>query len=173
MSRAALATLLAVFCAAMASCASDPRMGYALAASHDAGLGPVAVELFDNQTFAHGLEAELTRAIAQELTRSTPWAVAPPERARTILSGAVTSARLRLLSTAPTSGLPQEQAFEIAVDFALRDARTGRVILSRRNFRAAGGFIPVQGAEERIDIAQAGAVDRLARDIVAALRSDW
>ncbi len=173
MSRAALSMLLTALCAALTSCASDPRTGYAFAPSHEASLGPVAVELFDNQTFAHGLEVELTRAIAQELTRSTPWAVAPPAKARTILSGAITSLRLRLLSTAPTSGLPQEQAVEVAVDFSLRDARTGKVILSRRNFRAAGSFIPVQGVGERIETAHAGAVDALAQDIVAALRSDW
>jgi len=159
--------------AVISSCASDPSAGYSFAASHDAAIGPIAVTMFNNRTFSHGLEVELTEALVKEIARSTPWAVAPKASAGAVLTGAITNVRIRPLATARTSGLTQEAALEVTVEFSLRDARTGRVILSKRNFRSNGGFIPVQGVGERIDIAQAGAVDALARDIVAALRSDW
>lgn len=170
---ASIGALLWAGMSAAPGCASDPASGYAFASAHDAAIGGVAVPVFENLTFSHGLEAQLTEAVVKEIQRSTPWAIAPRDAAGAILTGQITGARLRPLSTARVSGLTEQAALEITVNFELRNARTGRIILSKRNFRAAGGFVPVQGVGERLDIGQAGAVDALARDIVAALRADW
>lgn len=147
--------------------------GYALQSSYDTGVQSVYLPMFDNNTFAHGLEAELTEAIAKEIHRSTPWRVSSSPAADTELRGAVTGIDKRVLSTSRDSGLSQELASVIVVSFQWADADTGRVRVAKRNFRAAEPYVPAIGAQEREDIGRSAAIDRLAKDIVASLRTDW
>lgn len=165
---------LAVCAGAMLSgCANDPRSGYAFDSAFRTDIETVAVPIFDNTTFTHGLEVTLTDAIVKEIHRITPYRVVSAERADTLLSGTITNTDMRRLRTAPDSGLVQELAFEITVTFEWKDARSGRVLVSRRNFRAAESFVPGRGAQERLESGQAAAVHQMARDLVGELRSAW
>ena len=101
----------------------------------------VAVPIFDNPTYEHGLEFELTEAIIKEIHRSTPWRVIDRERAQTELSGAITSADLRALGTDSETGLIEQYAYDLGVTFEFQDHRDGRVLVARRNFRAAEAFV--------------------------------
>lgn len=147
--------------------------GYALESTYDATVQSVYLPMFDNNTFAHGIEAELTEAIAKEIHRSTPWRVSSSTAADTELRGAVTSIDKRVLSSNSDSGLSQELASVIVVSFQWADADTGRVRVAKRNFRAAEPYVPAIGAQEREDIGRSAAIDRLAKDIVASLRTGW
>lgn len=156
----------------LTSCASDPSEGWAMGGGYRNDVRSVAVPVWDNQTFYPGLEAQLTEAIIKEIQRSTPWVVVSGG-ASTTLTGTIVAAELRKLGTDNTTGLVQDMAFDLAVDFEWRSNRTRRPLISRSDFRAQGGFIPTRGLAEPIELGQLGAIEVLARDIVAELRSDW
>jgi len=155
------------------ACSSDPSRGYAFASSFQSDIRTVHVPIFENPTFARGLEIELTDAIIKEIQRTTPWTVAASDSAQTQLTGKINDAQLRRLSTGRDSGLAQELAYSITVEFEWKDARTGKVLVARTNFAASDTFVPAQGLNERIETGQHGAIQRLARDIVGELRSNW
>jgi hypothetical protein len=157
----------------IASCASNPSQGYSFASSHDETLRTVHVPMFRNPTFHRGLEVELTDAIIKEIQSSTPWKVTDSAIAETSLTGTMTDVRLRRLSQHRDSGLSQEMAVVITVDFDFRDARTGQTLASRRSFTASETFVPTKPVSERLEVGEHAAVQQLARDIVAELRSNW
>ncbi|MBY0312803.1 MAG: hypothetical protein K2W85_12100 [Phycisphaerales bacterium] len=154
-------------------CASDPTKGYAFASAQDETVRTVAVPVFKNPTYSEGVEVDLTDAIIKEIQRSTPWRVAPEGTANTTLIGTLTDSRMRRLSIARGTGLAQELLVELTVDFEFKDVRTGKVLIARKNFTASDTFVPTRPVGERLELGQHGAVQKLARDIVAELRSDW
>lgn len=162
-----------LFAVLVAGCSSDPTKGYSFSSSFSSDMRTIHVPIFENPTFARGLEIELTDAIIKEIQRSTPWTVASADSAQTQLTGKISDAVLRRLSTGRGSGLAQELAYTITVEFEWKDARNGKVLVSRNNFSASDSFIPTQGLNERIEVGQHGAIQRLARDIVGELRSNW
>jgi hypothetical protein len=147
--------------------------GYAFQDAYRTDIRTVAVPIFKNPTFFHGLEVTLTDAIVKEIHRTTPWRVASADGAETILSGSIDSAELRRLSRGSETGMVQEVAFEITVSFEWKKNAGGEVLVARRNFRSADAFVPARGAQERLNLGERAAVDQLARDIVAELRSSW
>ncbi len=154
-------------------CASDPTKGYSFSSAHREDIATIAVPVFENQTYAHGLETDLTDAVIKEIHRATPWRVTAGDRADTTLRAVITSADMRSLRKNPDSGLVQELAYVITVSFEWQDNRTGRALVSRRGFKAADTFVPAYGAQEKLELGQAATSDQLARDIVASLRSAW
>ncbi len=165
--------LVGVVLALLAGCSSDPSKGYSFASTYPAGVQTVVVPVFENVTFYPGLEVQLTEAVMKELQARSGLKVVRASSADSRLSGTITDAQLRRLTLDKTTGLVQEQAFQVTVDFEWRDVRSGRVIMSRRNFAAADTFVPARPTGERIEVGEAGAVQRLARDIVAEMRSAW
>ncbi len=167
---------LGVMGLALGACAADPREGYAHVSSHDATIRTVAVPIFQNPTFSRGLETELTDAIVKEIQRSTPWRVAQDQSgggANATLTGTLTGSNLRRLSLQRNSGYVQELAVELTVDFDFKDARTGKTLVARRNFTASDAFVPASPVNERLEAGQHAAIQKLAKDIVAELRSGW
>lgn len=168
---ALLAAVLAAF--GGASCSSNPAAGYSFRSTFREDVHAVAVPIFENRTMTRGLEVALAEAIIKEIQRSTPWVVTSRENADAVLTGAITDSRLRAMSTARGTGLVLEQAVEVSVDFDLRHARTGRVLASRRSFEGVSLFVPARGTGERLELGESAALQELARDIVAELRSNW
>ncbi|MFG0293236.1 MAG: LptE family protein [Phycisphaerales bacterium JB050] len=169
-------TTLVAACTPLATvigCASDPTNGYTMASAYDSNIHTIAVPIFENPTYEHGLEMELTEAVIKEIHRSTPWRVVDRERAETELSGFISSAELQALGLDSDTGLVEQYAYDIGVTFEFRDRRDGSVLLARRNFRAAESFVPDRLVGERLDFGQQSTIDQLARDIVAELRSSW
>lgn len=164
---------IAISLAILPACASDPRSGYTFADAHRTDVRTVAVPIFENGTFSHGLEFQLTDALVKEIHRSTPWRVASRDEADTTLSGSITSVELRRLSRGSETGMVQEVAVDMAVAFEWKRNRTGEILIARRNFRAPESFVPARGARERLEFGEAATIDQLARDIVAELRSSW
>jgi hypothetical protein len=156
---------------ACVGCASDS--GYRFADAYRTDVRTVAVPIFANSTFSHGLEATLTDALVKEIHRTTPWRVAPADAADTILTGAITDVDLRRLSRGSETGMVQEVAVQLTVTFEWKRTATGEVMVSRSNFRAAEPFVPARGARERLNLGERAATDQMARDIVAELRSSW
>lgn len=171
--RPILALALAAAALGAASCASDPTKGYAFSTTRPQSIRTVHVPIFKNDTFFRGVEVELTDAIIKEIQRSTPWRVTGEGNADSVLSGAVVNADLRTLSIARETGLSQEVAVVLTVDFDWTDARSGRAMANRRGFSAAEAFVPALGVGERIGTGQQATIDELAKAIVAELRSNW
>ncbi|MDX2114866.1 MAG: LPS assembly lipoprotein LptE [Planctomycetota bacterium] len=157
----------------VAGCASSPQQGYSFTDAYRADVRTVAVPIFENSTFSHGLEFTLTDAIIKEIHRTTPWRVTSGDGADTTLSGAITDSEMRRLSRGSETGLVQELAVQLTVDFDWKKNRSGEVLVSRRNFKAADPFVPARGARERLNLGERAAIDELAKDIVAELRSSW
>lgn len=156
-----------------AGCASDPIRGYAFSSARPSGVRTVHVPIFRNDTYFRGLEIELTDAVVKEIQRSTPWRVVGRDEADTTLSGAITRAELRTLSIARETGLSQEVAVVLAVDFDWTDRRSGRALANRRDFRASEAFVPALGVGERLGVGEQATIDEMAKAIVAELRSQW
>ncbi len=171
--RGRLCAGVAVAAMALGSCSSDPRSGYSFSPVHRTDIHTVSVPIFENQTFSHGLEFALTDAVIKEIHRVTPWRVVKGEQAETTLSGTITGKELRRLSRGSQTGLVQEVAVEMTVSFEWKRNGTGEVLAARRNFRSADVFTPANPVKERLALGEAAAIDVLARDIVAELRSSW
>ncbi|MFG0257433.1 MAG: LPS assembly lipoprotein LptE [Phycisphaerales bacterium JB043] len=157
----------------LSGCSSDPRTGYSLNPGSEQTVSSIAVPIFENVTFRPGLEHELTKAIQNEVHRSTPWSVMPEGRADSTLRGVITEVSLRKLNTDQTSGLGSEYALDIVVDFRWRENATAQTLLERKSFRGVGRFAPGPGVREPIEFGEQEAVDRLARSIVRELRTTW
>ena len=174
MRRVAAAMVFGVAIGAVSGCSSDPRSGYAFTGGgYDKSIQTVAAPVWDNVTFYHGLEAELTDAIAKEIHRTTPWRTLRSGEAQTILTGTITDVSLRRLSSTRPTGLGEEVAVEMTVDYEWKDNRTGKTLLVRRGFKGVRSFVPSLGVGERIDVAESGAVQEVARGVVASLRSGF
>ncbi|MBC7771336.1 MAG: hypothetical protein H7210_02460 [Pyrinomonadaceae bacterium] len=154
-------------------CASDPNDGYAFTSAHDSGITSVYVPTFRNNTYTHGIEVDLTDAIIKEIKATTPWRVASESDAQTMLTGSIVDARIQPLSLGRNTGLVQEQAVTMVIQFDFKDVRTGKMLTSRRNFSSTEAFVPAYGVQERLEVGQHATVQDLARSVVAELRSGW
>jgi hypothetical protein len=154
-------------------CASDPAQGYSFTAARQGSVRTISVPVFDNTTFAHGVEVELTEAIVKEVQRTTRWRVVGSRSADSTLSGTITESALKPLSTSSATGLVMEQAVELTVDFEWRDGRSGEVLIVRKGFKSLQSFVPARGTGERLELGRHAAVQELARSIVNELRSSW
>lgn len=170
--RVAMPTALCLIIATLAACAESANRGYVFGAGYREDVRTVKVPIWENTTFHHGLEMRLTEAIVKEIHRSTPWAVTTGA-ADTTLDGAITSVDLGELSTDDTSGFVQEQAVNLAVRFTWTDNRSGETLAARRQYRSTATFVPKTEFGEPIEVGEQAAVEALARDVVAELRSAW
>lgn len=156
-----------------AGCSSDPHQGYSFSSSFRSDVTSVAVPVWVNNTFYHGLETKLAQALVAEIAKTTPYKVTSGEGAGSVLEGKITSVEMRKLSTSQDTGLVQELSLEIVCDFTWKDNRSGKVLTARRNFSAAKSFAPVTGVGQRIEVGENAAVQQLAVDIVGLMRSGW
>lgn len=169
------ACLLCGAIAVVGACSSDPTKGYAVGtgSAFSRDIRTVHVPIFQNDTYAKGLEFELTDAVIKEIQRTTPWKVTSSGNADTLLEATITDADLQRLTTQRDSGLTQEQAVSVTVSFNWRDTRSGKTLVGREKFTASDTFIPAYPVRERIEVGETGAIQKMARDMVAELRSSW
>jgi len=157
----------------VAGCASDSRQGYAFGTGFPADIKSVSVPIFRNASTTPGIEADVTEAIIKELQRAGGMTITTSQGADTTLTGVITDVRMKRLSVRSGTGLVQELAYQITVDFDWKDERSGKLLTSRRDFVATDTFVPATGVGERIDTGRLAATGRLARDLVNELRGAW
>jgi hypothetical protein len=136
----------------LSGCASDPTEGYAFASPYPEGMRTVAVNVFENDTYERGVEFEFADALVKEIEARTPYKVTSAKRADTIL---------------------EEVTLGVTIDLNWRDRRTGESLLELRSFTATSLFVPSRPTGEPIELAEFGAVERLARDVVSQMQADW
>jgi len=136
-------------------------------------MNTVAVPIARNVTFDRSVHLELTEAIIKQIEARTPWRVVSEARARTILDVTVRRVDLEQLSRSRGTGLAEETAISIVVDFDWTRIDTGDRLAAREDFTAAALFVPSPPAGERIDLGRFDAVGRAAEGIVDVMQSDW
>jgi hypothetical protein len=171
--RRLLPLLIALASPILAGCATDPTRGYAFTSAHPAHVHSIAVQIFQNETFTRGIEIDLSDALVKEIQRATPYRVVTTGDAQTVLTGTITRSRLQQLTVARTTGMGEEIAVDLYVDFEWRDARTGEPLIRRENLRAVEVFVPARPTNERLELGQHAAVQEMARAIIAEMRASW
>ncbi len=154
-------------------CASNPREGYAAANLYPAQFRSVSATIFRNRSYIRGIEKHLMEALTKELESTTPYSLASEVSADTVLQGTITDARLLELSKDPTTGLANEMMFEVTANFEWIDMRTGKKIVAQNGIKASALFVPSAPAREPIELAQFAVAEDMARDIVAAMQTEW
>jgi len=158
----------------LGGCAISASEGYVFDSGFRKDIRSVATPMFENRTFEYGVEARLAEALAKELNRVSPYSVTSSvSDADSTITGVIKVVHRRQLSVNRDSGLSQEMAIEMVIDFQWRDNRSGKLILARRNFRGSGTYIPTPGAAERTRIGEEGAITSVVQGLVAELRTQW
>lgn len=157
----------------LSGCADDPHQGYSFSQSFRTDVKTVSVPVWSNNTFYHGIESKLAQALVTEINKTTPYRVTSGEAASTVLEGTITSVEMKKLSTGRDTGLGQELSLEVVCDFSWKDNRTSKVLTARKNFSAAKSFAPAKSVGERIEVGEDAAIQQLAKDIIAEMRSGW
>jgi len=155
------------------ACSSDPTKGYASTSVYSKSISTVAVPIFANQTYGRDIEFELTDALIKEIESRTPYKVTSEAQADSIVLGQVRNVQLDQLSKSRLTGLSEEVILSVTIDFQWKDLRSGKVIVERKAFAGHGLFVPSRPTGEPIELGRFAAVQQLARDIVAEMRSDW
>jgi hypothetical protein len=91
----------------------------------------------------------------------------------TKLSGTIQDVILRPLTMSRRTGMVEDMAVQVVIDFDWEDARTGRPLVRRRNFTVTESFVPTRPSGERLELGRQAVVQEAARAIVAELRSSW
>jgi hypothetical protein len=159
--------------ALLGGCSTDPARGYAWTSTFASDVATVSIPIFKNETFATGIESQLTEALVKEIQRTTPWVVTNGRSADTTLLGTITGIELDRLTATPGTGLVLEQIATIEIDFEWVDNRTGEPRVSRERMRASTIFVPTRTTGERLETGQRDAIAELSRAIVGELRSNW
>lgn len=167
------AAVLAAASLAVAACSPDPREGWSGASPWPSQYRSVAVPILQNRTYARQLDAQITEAIVKQIEAVTPYKVAGPGSADTSLRGTIVAVELREISKSLVTGLGEEVALQVTLDYEWVDLRTGRPIVARRNFVGTAVFTPSRPAREPLELAGFEVAQQLAREIVDSLQGEW
>lgn len=148
-------------------------MGYAQQTPYRTDVSSISIPIFVNDTFVRDIEFELTDAVIKAIQARTPYMVTSQTTADTVLLGHVRKVELDQLSKSRLTGLSEEVIVSVTIDFQWKDLRNDRVLVERAEFSGHGLFVPSQPTAEPIELGRMAAVEQLAHDIVAELRSEW
>lgn len=168
-----LLAMVALGACLLVSCSADPRAGYSSASAWPDKYQTVAVPMLANRTFARELDAQLTEAIVKEIQAITPYKVTGQATADTILRGTITEVKLQEISKSLVTGLGEEVAVKVTIDYEWMDLRTGTPIVARNGFTGTAVFIPSRPTQEPLELAGFEVVQQLAREIVDSMQGEW
>lgn len=155
------------------SCANSPHEGLAPASPYSTRYRSVALPIFRNDSLMRGFERDLADALVKQVEQSTPYKVRSEASADTLLKGTISAVDLVQLSKDPSTGLANEMLVRIRANFEWIDLKTGRKIVAKDGIESSAVFIPSYPAREPIELGRFAAVEQLARDLVAAMQSEW
>ncbi len=158
---------------ALGGCDTGSSSGYATGELYSSKYHSVAVPIFENQSQDRGISFQLTDATIKEIESATPYKVVPEARADTVLRATVKSVTLNMLSQSLATGLTEEMAIRVTVDFEWFDMRTGKPIVARQGFQGSAVFVASLPNNQPIDLGRFAVSQQLARDIVANLQGEW
>jgi hypothetical protein len=154
-------------------CSADPREGWSSASAWPTAYRTVAVPVFGNRTFARELDTQLTEAVVKQFEATTPYKVVGQGVADTMLRGTITEVQLREISKSVITGLGEEVALRVTLDYEWLDLRTGEPLAARNGYVGTAVFIPSRPTQEPLELAGFEVVQQLAREIVDSLQGEW
>lgn len=154
-------------------CSTDPREGWSSASAWPTTYRTVAVPVFGNRTFARELDTQLTEALVKQIEATTPYKVTGQGTADTMLRGTITDVQIREISKSVITGLGEEVALRVALDYEWLDMRTGEPLVARNGYIGTAIFIPSRPTQEPLELAGFEVVQQLAREIVDSLQGEW
>lgn len=166
-----LAGMAAVFCSG--GCDSASSSGYTSGALYSKKYRSVAVPIFKNSSADRAIPMQLEDALVKEIESTTPYKITGEGRADTVLRGTISKVDLSMLSQSLATGLTEEMAMKVTVDFEWFDMKTGKPIISRAGFQSSAVFVASLPNNQPIDLARFAVAEQLARDIVASLQGEW
>jgi len=157
----------------LASCASDPTVGYSSASLYAPQFKSVAVPILQNNSMAREMEFKLTDALIKEIESRTPYQILSEQYADTLLMGTIKSVSLQTISQSQTTGLDNEVMITVTMDFEWLNLQNGGRIMGRKNFSSSALFVPSRPSSEPIEIGQFAVVGQLSQDIVDQMQASW
>lgn len=157
---------------ALGACASDGQ-SYSSGELYSRKYRSVAVPILLNQSEDRALSFQITDALVKEIEANTPYKVTREGGADTVLRGKITKVSLSQLSQSIATGLTEEMAIKVTVDFEWMDMRTGKPIVARNGFQGSSVFVASLPNNQPIDLARFAVAQQLARDIVASMQGEW
>lgn len=145
--------------------------GYRHGGIHRCDVQTVYVDMFGSKEFRRDLEFKLTEAIKKRINLDTPYRLAPPEKADTILKGELLEERQAAFAQDYASRQPREMVLVLAARVQWKDLRSGRVLIDQPVELQAADYVPPEGQPEAL--AQERAINLLAARIVAKMYEEW
>jgi len=161
-----IAAALALGCASLAA-----ACGYTTRSLVPESYRTIAVPVFDNRTYRHDLEFEVTRAVIEETQARTHLRVVDvDDDPDLVLRGTLEDASEETLSRRERQRI-REGAYFLTAQVDVQDRRSGRQIVKDRKVVERESYVPVLGEDVRT--ARAEAARALAERIVRTLESSW
>lgn len=154
-------------------CDSASSGGYTSGVLYSKKYRSVAVPIFKNSSADRAIPMQLEDALVKEIESTTPYKITGEGRADTVLRGTISNVELSMLSQSLATGLTEEMAMKVTVDFEWIDMKTGKPIISRAGFQSSAVFVASLPNNQPIDLARFAVAEQLARDIVASLQGEW
>ena len=161
--------ILLLLCLPLGACGSMGQTHWSSVYRQD--VHTVAVPIFANKDYRTGVEFQLSEALVKDIEEFTPYKVVPRERADTVLEGEIVAIRTITITLDPNTATPQQQEYDISVNFTWKDLHTGKILVQRRNFEQAASYYPTLGEGQYV--ASQNSVQRLAQGIVNEMESEW
>jgi hypothetical protein len=157
----------------LASCASDPTLGYSSASLYAPQFKSVAVPILQNDSMVREMEFKLTDALIKEIESRTPYQILSEQYADTLLTGTITAVTLRTISQSRVTALDNEVMITVTMDFEWLNLQSGGRIIGRRDFSSSALFVPSRPSSEPIEMGQFAVVSQLSQDIVDQMQASW
>lgn len=168
----AVMTLTGVLLAG-AGCESDPSKGWAIGTTYDTDIKTIAIPVVQNDTFDREVGYLLTNALIREVESRTPWKVTDENAADTVLDVTVTKVTLRALSQSRLTGLDQEMAVQLTVDWNWERIDDSSTIAGWDGMGTNGLFLPSNPLGEPVELGRMESVELMARAIVDRMSESW
>ena len=131
-----LALLIGALALVLPACETDGQftiLGYSTMPNYDPNIRTVYVPIFQNRTFARGLEFEVTKAVIRAIESKTPFKVVHDcECADTELLGTIIAYNKAILNRNQLNELREAQ-FVLGVEMFWRNIRTGEILSKPRS----------------------------------------
>ena len=164
-----------VLAALLMAAALTAGCGYTTQSQYRPDVATVTVPMWTRgpNVYRRDLEFDLTEALVKRIELDTPYKVVAKQRADTELRGRIKRIEQRVLSRNSDTGRARELEVTFVIEYTWKDLRSGKDLVTRKDFRVAASYIPESPLAEDFSVASGDVVNRLAKRIVETMEADW
>ncbi len=141
--------------------------GYSQKSLIDRKINTIYISIFENNTFARGIEFDIAKAVKDEIMSRTSLRIVQKDSADVIMTGEIGGSAQAALSQSRDNIV--ESSVSISASVTLLDTRTGRSM----GGGAGGGASFIVDRGENVQSATEEAIANLARVLVDNLEEEW